>query len=176
MSRRAHRALTIGVGLGLVALVSVWLAWLGFRTQTPGDYAPDYASAMNALLAGHPGAFFAHLPTNGAGGSLLLRAPAAMLGQATLGSQLAIFRFGAFFCVFVAGLLGLELARAVRPTEWRRLTQATVGGLCVLAPALLDAILFGHPEEPLGAALCVGAVLLAGRQRTALAASRSVWR
>ncbi len=152
-----------------MALASVWVAWLGFRPQTPGDYAPDYAPAMSALLAGHPGAFFAHLPTNGAGGSLLLRAPAAVLAKAIVGSQLAIFRFGAFLCVFVTGLLGLELARSVRPAERRRLTQATVVGLCLLAPALLDAILFGHPEEPLGAALCIGAVLLAGRQQTALA-------
>ncbi len=37
--------------------------------------------------------------------------------------------------------------------------------VCVLAPAVLDAILFGHPEEPLGAALCIGAVLLAGAGR-----------
>jgi hypothetical protein len=169
MSRGAHRVLNTGACLGLVALGAVWVAWLGFRVQTPGDYASDYAPAMNALLAGHLGAFFGNLPTNGAGGSLLLRAPAAMLGKATLGGQLEIFRFGAFFCVFVTGLLGLYLARGIRTAQWRSLTRATVVGVCVLSPTILDAILFGHPEEPLGAALCVGAVLLAGRRRTTLA-------
>jgi hypothetical protein len=42
-------------------------------------------------------------------------------------------------------------------------------GVCVLAPALLDVILYGHPEEALGAALCVGAVLLAGEEHVTLA-------
>jgi hypothetical protein len=158
-----------GASVGLVALAAIWVAWLGFRVQTPGDYTPDYAPAMNALLAGHLGGFFGHLPTNGAGGSLLLRAPASMLAAALGAGQLTIFRFGAFFCVFLTGLLGLYLARLVRPGEWRSLTRLTVVGLCVLSPAILDAILFGHPEEPLGAALCVGAVLLAGRGRTTLA-------
>ena len=36
--------------MGLVALAAIWVAWLGFRVQTPGDYTPDYAPAMNALL------------------------------------------------------------------------------------------------------------------------------
>ena len=42
-------------------------------------------------------------------------------------------------------------------------------GLLLLAPAMLDAIRFGHPEEALGAVLCIVAVLLAGENRSTAA-------
>jgi hypothetical protein len=45
---------------------------------------------------------------------------------------------------------------------------ATVG-LCVLVGGILDAIFFAHPEETLGATLCVAAVLLSGADRPTLA-------
>ena len=154
-----------GLVLALVALGAFYGAWLGFRVQTMGDYPGDYAPAMNALLAGHIGAFFAHLPTNGAGGSVLLRAPAAWLGKELIGSQLAIFRFGAFACLLAAGALGLHLARGLREAGEPPLARACAVGVCLLAPPVLDAIFFGHPDEPLGAALCVGAVLLAAARR-----------
>jgi hypothetical protein len=160
--RRAAAVLFVAVG-------AVWVAWLGFRTQTTGDYQGDYAPAMNALLAGHVGAFFEHLPTNGAGGSLLLRAPAALAGKLLLGGQLAIFRFGALACMIVVGGLGLVLARGMRAAGSQPVARVAVIGLCLAAPAILDAIFFGHPEEPLGAALCVGAVLLAADGRSTLA-------
>ena len=153
----------------LVLAGAVWVAWRGFRVTSTGDYAVDYGPAMNALLAGHVGAFFSALPTNGAGGSLLLRAPAAVVGKLLGAGQLAIFRFGALACVLAAGAVGLTLARAMRAEARSWVARAAVVGLFVLGPAVLDAITFGHPEEPLGAALCIGAVLLSGRDRAVLA-------
>lgn len=153
----------------LVVLASVYVAWLGFQIQTMGDYPVDYAPAMNALLAGHVGAFFAALPTNGAGASVLLRAPGALFGNVTFGTQHAIFRFGALECMLAVGALGLYLARRMRVAGQPLLAQVCVVGLLLAAPALLDAIRFGHPEEPLGAVLCIAAVLLAGRDRTTAA-------
>jgi len=144
----------------------VYAAWLGFGVQTMGDYPVDYAPAMNALLAGRIGVFFAHLPTNGAGGSLLLRAPAALMGKVLIGTQLAVFRFGALSCLLAVAWLGLVLARRLRLSGAGALAGACVVTLCVLSAAVLDAIRFGHPEEPLGAALCVGAVLLARGRRS----------
>lgn len=132
--------------------------------QTMGDYPGDYAPAMNALLAGHLQAFFAHLPTNGAGGSVLMRAPAALLGRVLVGTQHATFRFGALLCLLALGALGLWLARDMRSRGRPELERAALMGICLLAPAVLDAILFGHPEEPLGAALCVAAVLAAASE------------
>jgi len=158
--------------LGTLALViagAVWVAWLGFRVQSTGDYAPSFAPAMNALLAGHLTAFFAQLPADGAGGSLLLRAPAAALGKLLVGDRLAVFRFGALGCVLCAGAVGLVLARGMRRAGRPAIARAAVIGLFVLVPGLLDAIAFGHPEEALGAALCIAAVLLAGDDRPELA-------
>ncbi len=169
-SPRASHSLWRRYGLAaVVALGALWGAWLGFRIQTMGDYPVDYAPAMNALLGGHVAAFFAHLPTNGAGGSILLRAPAAFVGKLLIGSQLAMFRFGALGCLLATGLLGLWLARELEARGGGRSAQVATVGMCLFAPAILDAIRFGHPEEPLGAALCVGAVLAAGADRSNLA-------
>ena len=161
--------LTRVVSLSFVLAGAVYGAWLGFGVQTMGDYPVDYGAAMHALLGGHLGAFFANLPTNGAGGSLLLRAPAAMIGRLLVGGQLAEFRFGALACLLAAGALGMALAARMGRTGAPPIARACVLGLCVLAPVVLDSIRFGHPEEPLGAALCVAAVLLAASSRTGFA-------
>ncbi len=97
------------------------------------DYPKLFAPATGALLAGHLAAFFHALPPDGAGGSLLLRAPFALAGNAIFGTQLEIYRFGAAACMLAAGGLGLGLARLAadrgRPvidqavivlTAWRR--------------------------------------------------------
>jgi hypothetical protein len=49
------------------------------------------------------------------------------------------------------------------------IARGAVVGFCVLAPMVLDAILFGHPEEALGIALCLGAMLFAVDGRPLLA-------
>ncbi len=77
------------LAIGLVALAAVYVACLGFGVQTTGDYGPDFAPAMGALLSGHLHAFFANLPVDGAGGSLLLRAPAGLVVKA-LGAALCV--------------------------------------------------------------------------------------
>jgi hypothetical protein len=152
--------------LAPVALGTIWVAWLGFRVQTTGDYTGTFAPAMNALLAGRVQHFFSLLPDDGAGGSLLLRAPGALVGKLIGGTELSTFRFGALECTAAAAALGVWLAaRSGAGTAARAATVA----VCVLAPALLDAIYVGHPEEVLGAVLCVAAVLLAQRGPVGLA-------
>ena len=100
---------------------------------------------------------------------MLLRAPAALVGKLLIGGQHAIFRFGALACELAAGGLGLALARDMRARGLPLLPRLATIGLCVLAAAIFDAIFFGHPEETLGASLCVGAVLLGGSGRPTLA-------
>jgi hypothetical protein len=151
-----------------VVLGSLYVVWMA-AAGVPGDYATEFATPMKALLGGHFGAFAALLPTEGAGGSVALRAPAALLAKLFGAGPMASFRFGALECVLAAGALGLWLAR-----DRARAGRAAIGGvivtaLCVLSPGILGAILFGHPEEVLGAALCVAAVLLAGERHPALA-------
>jgi hypothetical protein len=153
----------------LVVAGAIYVACAGFGVQTMGDYPRLFASSTNALLAGHLGLFFRELPEDAAGGSVLLRAPAALLAKLLFGGQLAIFRFGALESVLALGGVGLWLARGMRASGGSVLARAAVVGLCVIAPALLDAILFGHPEEALGAALCVAAVLLADGEHPAIA-------
>ena len=154
----------------LVAVGAVYVAFAGFGVQTMGDYVPDFAPAMNALLAGHLGPFFANLtPTDGAGGSLLLRAPAALVVKLLGGGQLAIFRAGALTCVLALAGVGLWLARGMHARGRSVLARAAVIGLLTLVPAIFGAVFLGHPEEALGAALCVAAVLLAGDGRAGLA-------
>ncbi len=160
----AVRALATG---GLILLAAVWVAWLGFRTQVMGDYRNWFAPSTNALLSGHLSAFFALLPTDGAGGSVLLRAPFSWLGKELVGDQHAIFRFGALFCVLATMSVAVTMP-GIRAVGRRGLTRGTVIALFVLTPAMLDAVFYGHPEESLGAALCIGSLLLAGGGRAEL--------
>jgi hypothetical protein len=152
----------------LVVLAAVYVACLGFGVQTMGDYGPDFAPAMAALLGGHLHAFFTSVPTDGAGGSIVLRAPAGLIARAFGGGELGVFRAGTFECVLALGALGLVLAAGMRRRGAPALGRAAVAGLLVLAPLITGAVLFGHPEEALGAALCVASVLLAGKRRPAL--------
>jgi hypothetical protein len=156
-------------GIAFVALGAFWAAWLGFKSQTTVDYPQHYAPSMNALLDGHIGGFFAQLPADGASGWILVSAPVALVGKLLVGGQLAIFRFAALACMLAAGGLGLWLAREMRAAGRPPIARAAVIAVCVIAPALLNTIFYGHPEEPFGAAVCVAAVLLAGAGRTTLA-------
>jgi hypothetical protein len=153
----------------LIAVGAIWVAWQGGHYQTMGDYPREFAASTNALLAGHVNAFVAHLPSDGAGGSVLLLAPAALLGKLLVGSQLAIFHANALASELAAGVLGMALARDMRTRGLPLASRVATVGLCMLLAALLNAITFGHPEETLGGALCVGAVLLAGAGRPTLA-------
>jgi hypothetical protein len=112
---------------------------------------------MAALLGGHLSSFFSQLPTDGAGGSLLLRAPAAGMAKWLGGGTLMQFRAGALEASLACGAVGVALASPMRRLGRPPVARTAVIGVCVLSPAVLDAILFGHPEEALGSALCVGA-------------------
>jgi len=158
----------MALATAVVSLLSAWSEG-GRQAVMGGDYSKDYAPAMNALLGGHLGAFFANLPTNGAGGSVLLRAPFALVGRIVAGDQLAIFRFGALACLLALGAMGLWLARDMYRRGTPRATCIGVIALYACVPALLEAVFYGHPEEPLGAALAVAAVLAAGADRPLLA-------
>jgi hypothetical protein len=58
--------------------------------------------------------------------------------------------------------------RAVCVRSASAAARAAVVAVCIGVPAVLDAILVGHPEEVLGAALSVAAVLLAAGERPTL--------
>ena len=158
---QSSRAEFAVIALALAAAL-VWMTSLGQL----GDYPYDGGPPIDALIDGDLDEFFSLQPLMGSF-SLLLRAPAAALAG---GDELRRYQAGSLVCLLVAGAVALlierEMARRGRPL-WLRLG---IVALCVLNPMVEDALQYGHPEEILGAALCVGAVLAAMRGRPIWAA------
>ncbi len=121
---------------------------------------------MDALLAGHVQTFFASVPGNGSGGSILMRAPFTELSRLAGGSSLAVYRFDSLFCLLVLAGTGIALAAAARRRGVSEIVCLGVVILFACSPSLLEPIFLGHPEEVLGAALAVGAVSCAGAGRS----------
>ena len=157
-------AAAAAVGLG-----AAWGAGYSLGYQPTGDYPQQFAAPISALIGGHPVGMFAASPIEGAGGSVPLTAPAALIAKLFGAGSLGSFRMVALYCILACALVGLVLARNAIRRGVPRLAAATALGLFVLTPAVLEAVRFGHPEEALGAALCIAAVLLAGGNRPALA-------
>ena len=123
---------------------------------------------FRALVHGDLGVFFQQAPIEGP--SLLLRAPFAFGAWIWGASDLAIYRM-----VAVPGLLAGAVLGVVLWSLRDRLHPKAGWGLAVVLlaaanPLMLKALEMGHPEEMLGAALCVGAVLAALWKRPYLAA------
>src|SRR5579875_2892064 len=118
------------------------------------DFSWEALPAFTALAAAHLGRFLALAPLYA--GSFALRAPAVALGVAIAGrSPTAIYYAGCAFCVaFAAAVAALCYLRAPAGLF------LMAGG--PLTPLALEA---GHPEELLGAALLLAAVLCALRGR-----------
>jgi hypothetical protein len=156
------------VGPAAAALLGAFaLAALGLQTMAFTDYEIEAEPSLLSLRDGDPSGFLHHLPAYG--GSLILRAPFALLPAAWHGGDLALFRTMAAPCLLAAAALGLLLfarARALgagRGAAWLALVLAAVN------PLTLRALEIGHPEELLGGALCVAAGLAAAARRPLLA-------
>jgi hypothetical protein len=151
----------------LLALAGVTLiGWLGLREFAFSDYELEALPAFSALTSGDVGGFLSAAPAYG--GSLVMRAPFALLAHALGGGELAVYRAVALPCLLALGLLALVMANRARLASPRWAVGLVV--LLVAAnPMALSALDKGHPEELLGAVLCVAAVLAAWRERPALA-------
>jgi hypothetical protein len=137
------------------------MAWLGLYGFAWNDYDNEVRPAYEALAHGHVLRFLALAPAYG--GSLLERAPFALLPGLWGGGQLAMYRMAALPCLLAAAVLGVWLVARMRARGRSRLARAVALGVCVANPITLGALELGHPEELLGACLCAAAVLLAGR-------------
>lgn len=144
------------------------MGWLGLTGFAWTDYDTEAAPAFAALMAGDVEGFLAKAPAYG--GSFVLRAPFAAIAALLGGGELAVFRAVAIPCLLAGAMLGMALVGRMRERGVERSTQALVLALCVANPITLRALEIGHPEELLGAALCIGAVLAAGGRRDLLAA------
>ena len=164
------RAAAVAVAL-LITVLLVSGAPIGIDYLAPpcDPYiCDDGGPAVEALSDGDVGAFFAEQPPMGSF-SLVLRAPFVAAADAMGGSPLTLYRAGALACMLALMALALSVGftMARRGREWKVAALVPLGLLA--GPVTSAALEFGHPEELLAAALMVGAVIAAGRDR-ALAA------
>ncbi|MDP9134958.1 MAG: glycosyltransferase 87 family protein [Actinomycetota bacterium] len=130
------------------------------------DYFGDGSASIDALVRVDLDGFFASQPMMGSF-SLLLRAP--FVAAVFHSSLETVYFAGALPCLLATVVLGLVLARLVAERGQSPAVQGLVAGLAVINPITFRALHWGHPEELLCAALCVGAVLAALRERELLA-------
>jgi hypothetical protein len=152
------------VGAAL-AVASGWAELVGFAWS---DYETANVVPVRHLVHGDLGAFLRTAPIEGP--SLLLRAPFALASWLWGGGDVAAYRMMAVPGLLAGVVLGLVLfalrGRTLPGARWGLLFVCLAAG----NPVTLRALDIGHPEELLGAALCVGAVLAAMWQRPGAAA------
>jgi hypothetical protein len=158
-AHRALAALAIGVAMVIVLRTSV-----GFADGL--DYFTDASSAIDALVRGDFGAF-AMNPGLMGDFSLYLRAP--FVWPVFHQSLTVVYLVGALPCLAAVVAVGAYLRRRMIGLERPLAAALLVGVLAVFNPGTLRALHWGHPEEFLAAALCVGAILAASRNRSLLA-------
>lgn len=153
-----QRALTAVAALALLALS----VRVGARMEPGLDYFSDAGGAIDALARWDLEAFLAEQPLMGSF-SLLLRAPfvTAVFHE----SESVVYLAGALPCLLATVALGLVLSRMLADRGQPPAVQGLALGLAVLNPLTFRALHWGHPEELLAGALCVGAVLAALRER-----------
>ena len=160
MANRLRENLLVSM-LAAVAIATVaWLALYGFAWN---DYDSEVRPAYSALFAGHVTQFLQLAPVYG--GSLILRAPFAMLPALWSGGALAVYRMAAFPCLVASAGFGVVMVARMRSRGSTRLARSLALFLCVANPMTLPTLEVGHPEELLGAVLCVVAVWLALEDR-----------
>jgi hypothetical protein len=153
-----------------VVAFSVGAAFLGWLTTLPprvthlSDFYHEAWPSYRVLDHGHLLGFLQTAPAYV--GSLVLRAPFALVAHAWGGHARAAY--------FATGLPCLAAAAAF--CVWLSAQPRTHGGigwasrltpvlLLFFNPVVLGALILGHPEEILGAVLCVAGVLLAVKGR-----------
>jgi hypothetical protein len=152
----------------VAAVVLLVMGWLGLYGWAWSDWDTEARPAADALLAGHVSQFLTLAPVYG--GSLILRAPFVVLTTLWHGGELSIYRASAAPCLAATGALGVWLVARMRVTGASTRARAVVLILCVANPLTLPALELGHPEELLGAVLCIAAVLCAMNDRPTWAA------
>lgn len=145
---------SVGATIGLVVV-----GWLALNDWPWTDYDAETRPALDVLVHGHLGAFIHLAPAYG--GSLVLRAPFVLATRLWGGGELAIYRAAAAPCLIATAGLAIYLAARMRGLGRSTGARALVVCLCVGNPITLPALEIGHPEELLGAVLCVAAVLAA---------------
>lgn len=156
LRRATGHAPAIGGALLCVAV----LGWLGLPGFAFNDYDVEAANAFWALRTGDLDAFLALAPAYG--GSFVLRAPFAWLPALWGGGELAVYRAVSIPGMLACAALAVFVVGRMRGLGRSRLDRGVVLVALAASPVALRALEIGHPEELLGGALCVAAVLAAG--------------
>ncbi len=166
LSLRGARPILRPAALTAVALCA--LGWLGLYGFAWNDYDDEARLAVDALLRGDLTAFAAASPAYG--GSLLMRAPFALIASLLGGGDLAVYRALALPCLAAVGVIAIVVSGRMRSAGRPAIAWVTAIVLIAANPIELRALEIGHPEELLVGALCVGAALAAVARRPTLAA------
>jgi hypothetical protein len=149
------------------ALISAISAWLSLQIGSMGDWRGDTWPAVHQLAQGDITGYLSAKAMMGPFATLV-QAPFVAISGA---SGLEAYRWAAFPCLLLAGLLGIELSKAAQRRGQGALARVVLPSLCLLNPLTFEALALGHPEEILTAALAVWAILAAVEnqpRRTAL--------
>ena len=154
---------TVASGLAVLAFVT--------RASTSARLNDFYTEAWPAYDAAAHGHLLQALQIGPAYvGSLVLRAPFALIPTIWGGGSRAVFFAAALPCVLVlAGFcvwLSEQPRRNGKVTTVSRLSPLV---LCIFSPVIIIGLGGGHPEEALGGVLCVAAVVCAARGKANLA-------
>jgi glycosyl transferase family 87 len=157
--RALHRrpeALPSAMALGFAALI----LFAGSRdVWWKNDFFHEVLPSYTALMAGDPGAFFAHMPAY-SGFVTVVGGPASLLTGALGGHETMVFRLTALPGLLALAAVGVSVARSVRTQWWPVFLLAGAGG--AIAYSAID---YGHPEDLLATGCAVGAVLAARQGR-----------
>lgn len=144
------------------------MVWFGVRGAGLIDWNVEARPAVDALLAGHGARFLQLAPVYG--GSLILRSPFILSTTLWHGDNTAVYMAGAAPCLAAAAALGIWLSAQMRRRGAALPACVLVILLCAANPLTVPGLQFGHPEELLGAVLCIAAVLCAMSERPIWAA------
>ena len=155
------RRLDIGAVVAVLALAAT--AALGVHETLPPDWSVEAAGPVNQLLVGHVDRFLQVAPAYL--GSLVMRAPFMLLAHLAHGHGLAVYRAGAAPCLLAVAGFAAWWSTQMRARGCGPLARGLAAVLCVANPLAIPALEYGHPEELLGAILCIVALLCALRGR-----------
>jgi hypothetical protein len=121
------------------------LAWLGLKSFVWSDYESESRPAFEALVQGHLTAFLQLAPAYG--GSLVERAPFALIPGLWGGGALAVYRAVAVPCLLAAALLGVHLVARMRAEGRPRFARVLALAVCVANPRSCSAPVCASPPS-----------------------------
>jgi len=150
----------LGSAVTTAVLYGVVFQWGGFARKC--DFFVEAWPAYRALAHRHVVEFLRLGPAYF--GSLILRAPFALVASALGGGPKAVYFATALPCLIAAVIFGSWLAVQPRRHIGHGISsRVSPLVLCIFNPIILMCVIFGHPEDVLGAVLCIAAVLLSQR-------------